>query len=64
MTLTRDQELWGMALWVEKHHRDDGRGFIDAKIEQLLLANEPDGVKLWEEVARRFEQLGERTSQS
>ena len=51
-----------MALWVEKHHGDGGRDFIDAKIEQLALANEPDGVKLWEDVARRFEQLGERAS--
>lgn len=53
-----------MALWVEKHHRDGGRDFIDAKIEQLTLANEPDGVKLWREVARRFEQLGDNTSRS
>ena len=64
MTLNRDQELWGMALWVEKHHGDGGRDFIAAKIEELILANEPDGVKLWEEVARRIEQLGECTSHS
>jgi hypothetical protein len=53
-----------MALWVEKHHGDRGRNFIDAKIEELVLANELDGVRLWEEVARRLEQLGERTSHS
>ena len=53
-----------MALWVEKHHGDEARDFIAAKTEQLALANEPDGVKLWEEVARRLEQLGERTSHS
>ncbi|MGV2495936.1 DUF6961 family protein [Pelagerythrobacter aerophilus] len=53
-----------MALWVEKHHGDRGRDFIDAKIEELSLANEPDGVRLWQEVARRLEQLGERTSHS
>ena len=64
MTLNRDQELWGMALWVEKHHGDRSRDFINAKIEELNLANEPDGVKLWQEVARRLEQLGERTSHS
>lgn len=36
-----------MALWVEKHQGSEARDFIDAKIEQLTLANEPDGVKLW-----------------
>ncbi|WP_417322415.1 DUF6961 family protein [Erythrobacter aureus] len=64
MTLTRDQEVWGMALWVEKHHGDSGRDFIDAKIEQLTRANEPDGVKLWQQVARRLEQLSDRTQRS
>ena len=53
-----------MALWVEKHHGESGRDFIVAKIEQLALASEPDGVKLWQEVARCLEQLGERTSHS
>lgn len=53
-----------MALWVEKHHGEGARDFIDAKIEQLTLANEPYGVKLWRDVARRFEQLGERTFRS
>lgn len=53
-----------MALWVEKHHGDEACDFIVAKIEELTVANEPDGVKLWEEVSRRLEQLGERTSHS
>ena len=53
-----------MALWVEKHHGDGSRDFIDAKIEQLTLANEPDGVKLWQQVARRLEQLSDRTQRS
>ena len=53
-----------MALWVEKYQSDRGRDFIDAKIEELTLANEPDGVRLWEEVARRLEQVGESTSHS
>ena len=53
-----------MALWVEKHHGDGGHDFIDAKIEELVLATEMDGVRLWEEVARRLEQVGQRTSQA
>lgn len=64
MTLTRDQEIWGVALWVEKHHGDAGAEFIDEKIEKLARLCEPDGVELWQEVARRFEQLGERSLHS
>jgi len=24
MPITHEQELWGMALWVEKHHGENG----------------------------------------
>jgi|TARA_R100001198_G_scaffold96918_1_gene89671 hypothetical protein len=60
LTLTRDQELWSMALWVEKHHGDAGHEFIASKIDQLTRAGEEKGVKLWQDVAHRYEQLGER----
>lgn len=62
MTLSRDQELWGMALWVEKHHGDAGADFIARKVVQLTGASEPEGAALWREVASRFEQLSERTT--
>ena len=45
MTLTRDQELWGMALWVEKHHGDAGHEFADLNprhIGRYRLAFAPD----------------------
>ena len=64
MTLTRDQELWGMALWIEKHHGDAGHEFIAAKIDQLTRAGEEDGAKLWQDVANRYGQLSERKSHS
>ena len=60
LTLTRDQELWGMALWVEKHHGDAGHEFIASKIDRLTRAGEEDGVKLWQDVAHRYERLGAR----
>lgn len=62
--LTRDQELWGMALWVDKNHGDAGGEFIASKIDQLCRAGEQDGARLWQDVARRYEQLAERTSHS
>ena len=57
MTLTRDQELWGMALWGEKQHGKNGAAFIDDKIGQLSRAKDNQGVALWQDVARRLEQL-------
>ena len=53
-----------MALWLEKHHGDAGHEFIAAKIDHLTRDGEEDGAKLWQEVAHRYEQLGERTSHS
>ena len=64
LTLTPDQELWGMALWVEKYHGDAGHEFIASKIDQLTRAGEEYGAKLWQDVAQRYERLGERTSRS
>ena len=64
MTLTRDQELWGMALWIEKHHGDAGGEFIASKIDQLNRAGAQDGARLWQNVARRYEQLVERRTYS
>lgn len=55
--LTRDQELWGLALWVEKHHGGDGHDFIRARIERLENEAEDEGVKLWRRVEGRFRQL-------
>lgn len=51
-----------MALWVEKHHGDAGGDFIAWKIDQLPRAGEQDGAKLWQDVARRYEQLVEHPS--
>lgn len=57
MALTRDMEIWGMALWVEKTHGDNGWFHIAQEQDRLLAAGDFDGVKLWREVAKRFEEL-------
>lgn len=46
-----------MALWVEKHHKERGAEFIAEKIAALAEADDVGGVKLWEQVARRYAQL-------
>lgn len=60
MTLTRDQELWGMALWVEQAHGDRGPEFIAERMDALARSGEKDGARLWREVAHRFDSLGDR----
>ena len=55
--LTRDQELWGIALWVEKNHGDDGPSYIASQVERLALKGDEAGVAMWLRVADRFKQL-------
>lgn len=57
MPVTRDNEIWAMALWVEKHHEANGHEFIANRIATLEAEGENDGVKLWREVGRRYSQL-------
>lgn len=55
--LTREQEIWGMALWVETHHGSGGAAHIAEQIERLIMAGEPDGVALWRAVAQHYRAL-------
>jgi len=57
--MTRDQELWGMALWVEKKHGDEGWLFIAQQQDRWLAEGDLDGMKLWREVDVRFTKLVE-----
>lgn len=58
--MTRDQELWAMALHVEQRHGERAAAFIAAQIERNRFVGERGGVDLWEAVGRRFDQLGSR----
>ena len=55
--MTRDQEIWGIALWVEKNHGESGPKFIAEQIGRLATGGDDEGIALWHEVARRYEQL-------
>lgn len=59
MTLTRDQELWGIALWVEKAHGDNGWFHIAQQQDRLLAAGDFGGVAMWRVVGERYDQLRE-----
>ena len=60
MPLTRDQELWGVALWVEKTHAEVGWLFIAQQQDRMLAEGDLDGVAMWRAVSRRHEQLSNR----
>ena len=63
MTITHEQELWALALWVEKHHGDNGHAYIEGRIDHFVATNGGGAVRLWEEIASRFARL-ERTESS
>lgn len=58
--MTRDQELWAAALWVEKNYGSDGPRFIAEKVGRLALEGDEAGVAVWRKVAARFDQLKSR----
>jgi hypothetical protein len=57
MALTRDHEIWAMALWVEKHHGANGYAYIAGRIATLAAEGAPGGVALWNEVEQCYSQL-------
>jgi hypothetical protein len=59
MTVTRDQELWGIALWVEKTQGEAGWLHIAQQQDRLLAEGDLAGVAMWRAVSERYEQLAE-----
>ncbi len=61
MAVTREQELWAMALWVDREHGEEGDRFI---AERVLHFDSEGGKHLWMNVARRFVELRASISSS
>ena len=55
--ITRDREIWGIALWVEKQHGENGWLHIAQQQDRLLNEGNFEGMKLWRKVGERFEEL-------
>ena len=55
--MNRDQQLWGVALWVEREHGDDGPAYIADQVTCLALIGDVSGVAMWRKVAERYDQL-------
>lgn len=60
--MTRDQELWGVALWLERTHGRNGADHITDQIARLAEAGDEDGIAMWRAVAKRYDRLREQTS--
>lgn len=57
MSLTGEQELWAMALWIEKTQGENAWFYIAQQKDRLLADGDPLGLGLWNEVERRLEML-------
>ena len=60
--MTRDQELWGIALWLEKTQGSDGPVYITSEVARLAALNDEAGIAMWRTVANRYDRLLERGS--
>ena len=56
MSISREAEIYGIALWVEKNQAD-GRGYIEQQIDRLTATGKSEGVKLWRQVSDRYDRL-------
>lgn len=54
MTISRDQELWAMALWVDREHGEEAEEFLAGKVLHFEETGYAGGKELWMEVARRY----------
>lgn len=59
--MNREQELWALALWVEKYHPNDAAEYFSAQMTRLAQAGDEAGIAMWLEVADRYDTLQERT---
>ena len=57
MVLTADQEIWGVALWVERTQGVNGGEWIGKTIARFEEADDQGGVALWSKVAERHSEL-------
>jgi len=62
MTVSREQELWAMALWVDREHGDQGERFIAERVLFFDAQSDAGGKQLWMDVARRYVELRMSTS--
>lgn len=45
--MTRDQELWAIALWLEKTHGDRWADHIATEVARLAATGDEEGISMW-----------------
>ena len=55
--LNRDQELWAVALWVEKNRGAARPAYMAEQVKRLADEGDEAGVENWKTIADRFNQL-------
>ncbi|WP_370034217.1 DUF6961 family protein [Qipengyuania mesophila] len=57
MTISRAQEIWAMALWVDREHGEYAERFIFERVLHFEAKGEKGGEELWMQVARRYAEV-------
>ena len=53
MTSSREQEIWAIALWMDREHGQEAEQFIAGKVLHFEELGGVGGRELWLQVARR-----------
>lgn len=56
--MTPEQEIWAVALWVEKQRGADGLSYIAEQIGRLALEADQGGMAMWKKVAGLLHRTG------
>ena len=57
MAVTREQEIWALALSVERKHGENAARYIAQRVVAFEQSGPPEAVALWRQVQRRYKQL-------
>ncbi len=57
MPVSREQEIWALALTVERRHGENAARYIAQRVAAFEQSGPPDAVALWRQVQRCYEQL-------
>ena len=57
MPVTREQEIWALALSVEREHGENAARYIAQRVAAFEQSGPPEAAALWRQVQRRNEQL-------
>ena len=57
MPVTREQEIWALALSVERKHGENAARYIAQRVAAFEQSGPPEALALWRQVQRRYERL-------